>query len=139
MLEVPGVARVQDEAFLRDFGGGQDQVAELPLAIMLHGKLISRERARHAAGQRAGLAEFRIGVAIADEHIRRGGGWRHFTTVYGHQRPIRTMDKHEAASADAGVIAIDHSERQGNRHARVDGITALFEHAEPGFGRNWMD
>ena len=52
---------------------------------MLHGELVSGERARHPAGQGAGLAEFRVRLAVADEHVRRGGRGRHLAAINRHQ------------------------------------------------------
>ena len=49
---------------------------------------------------------------------------------------IGPRDQHVAASGQAGVRRIDHGERKGRRHRRIDRIAALPQNVGPGLRRN---
>ena len=130
-LETTGVTLVEREPLLRDLRRREDQVAQLALAVVFDRERVSRHRPRHAAGQRARLAERGVRFAVAEEHVRRGGGRRHLAAVNGDQRPIGAADEQEAAPADARVVGVHHSQRQGHRHRRIHGVAAILERRGP--------
>ena len=65
---------------------GRSRSPSSQLAVFFEGELVRREGAGDADGERAGLAQLGVGLAIAEEHVARGGGGGLFAAVDGDER-----------------------------------------------------
>ena len=125
--ELARIHLINREAFLRDLGRRQQHIGELELAVLLLRDLAGLQIARYTAGERAGLARFIIELAVHEIQVAMRGGGGHFTAVDARHGAVRGADDKETAATDAGVVPIDHAERQTGRDGRVDGVSALVE------------
>ena len=75
-----------------------------------------------------------IDLAVVEEHVARGGGGRGLAAVEGEERAVGAADEHEAAAADAGVVAVHDAQGEGGGDGRVDGVAAASRGRRPRFG-----
>src|SRR5262245_29243000 len=87
-------------------------LAPSQLAALRHRLMKRRNLPRYADRQRAGLAELRIGLALAQKHIARRPSWRGLATINRDHRTIRTPDDEETPAAEARIMAVHNAQHQ---------------------------
>jgi hypothetical protein len=125
-LESRSVISRQRESVVGQFSGGKNQFREFLFAEVLDGVIEGGQFTRNSAGQRAGLAEMKIALAVADEPIACGGGRSGLAAIHTDVRAVGEMDQQEAPAANAGIPRVNNSKRQAHRHRCVDRVAALF-------------
>ncbi len=96
--------------------------------------LVESHLARHAgrAPRLPGRNESENPVFCHEKPLIRGRR-RGFPTVINHcLATLAIMDQHEGPAAKPGALRLDQAEDGMNRDRRIDGMSALAQHVEPG-------
>ena len=67
-------------------------------------------------------------------HVARGRQRRALAEIDKRGAAVRQPDQHEAAAAEVARERMGHRQRQSHRYRRVNGVAAVLQNLQPGFG-----
>jgi hypothetical protein len=100
---------------------------------------VGRQRAGHADGQSASLAEARVRLAVAYEHGASRGTGRRFPPVNRGEVSVGQPDYEKTSATNAGVKTIHNAQGQSGRNGGINGIAALAHGLERRVRRQWVN
>ena len=109
LRDAVGVRLVDLEPIVGQLFAGFQQPGQWQATVLANHFIVGRQRAWHAAGERADLAQTRIGLAVAHIHIASRFGRGHFAAVDREQLSVRPANQDETPAADSRVVTVDHA------------------------------